>query len=165
VTREQAESFAREDLTGQQPPDPEGKRGNNGAPHDGTRWEQEAAGWDVAAFLARATQKTGVLVNGPYPDADGSRIWKFDSCPFQPEYIGANASTRQDCTGRLGFHCFCGDHPEKHWKDLRTLVDGPESERQKGHSLRSFGERDNGMTEAVGTFGGNCDGLRCGRQR
>jgi len=38
-------------------------------------------------------------------------------------------------------------------------------ERQEGHSLRSFGKPDNRMTEAIGTFGGDRDGLRSGRQR
>src|SRR5437867_4036715 len=68
--------------------------------------------FDIQAFVVRAISKLKIQASGPYPDARGNRIWRFDTCPWQPDYNG-NASIIQETSGgqvrRLGFHCFCGD--------------------------------------------------------
>lgn len=83
-----------------------------------------AARFDIDDWVAGAAAKMGWNITGPNAK-DGAREWRFKYCPFQPDYRDGNAAIRQNFNGRLEYHCFCADHPEKSWRDLRELVDGP----------------------------------------
>lgn len=65
---------------------------------------------------------------GPISEGNTQK-WEIE-CPFQPGYGGANAAIFQGSDGKLGFKCFCGDHEEKNWRDLRELVE-PAAQRVK----------------------------------
>lgn len=68
----------------------------------------------------------GLPYDGPYPAKNGGREWRRKSgCEWQPEYPDANAAIIESSDGKLGYHCFCGDHSTKSWRDLREKIDGP----------------------------------------
>jgi P4 family phage/plasmid primase-like protien len=84
--------------------------------------EQRSGKFSIERWITEIGPRTGVEIQGPIAK-DGGREWRFiGGCPFQPDYADANAGIVEDASGKLGFHCFCGDHPPKSWHDLRELV-------------------------------------------
>lgn len=79
------------------------------------RWAET----DVAKFLSRAN------LEGVGPDNHGGvQRWKLRHCPFNPEHGFGEAAVFLAEDGRLGFECRHDSCQDKHWKDLRELVDG-----------------------------------------
>ena len=94
----------------------------NGATHDGARAWTET---DVTAFLTRA----GLEVVGEPGLHDGAMRWKLKACPFNAEHGPGEAAVFQTPDGRLGFKCQHSSCADRHWADLRELVDGPKEGR------------------------------------
>src|SRR6185312_8998085 len=78
---------------------------------------------EVAAFLTRG----GIEAIGPEPH-DGALRWKLKVCPFNPDHGPGEAAVFLRSEGRLGFDCKHNSCADKHWRDLRTLVDGERSQ-------------------------------------
>ncbi len=95
----------------------------NGSAQSGTHAWSDA---DVSAFLARG----GLEVVGEPALHDGALRWKLRRCPFNPEHGPGEAAVFQTPDGRLGFKCQHSSCAEKHWTDVRELVDGPRERRQ-----------------------------------
>ena len=102
----------------------------NGAAHDGARAWAET---DVAAFLGRA----GIEVVGEPGPHDGAMRWKLKACPFNPQHGPGEAAVFQMPDGRLGFKCQHSSCADRHWSDLRELVDGPRERRQGANDEKS----------------------------
>ncbi|HEX2242245.1 MAG TPA: AAA family ATPase, partial [Gammaproteobacteria bacterium] len=70
----------------------------------------------------------------------GSERYKLDHCPFNPEHGKGEAAIFRGAGGKLGFRCQHNSCADKHWQDVRELVDGPPETRTKtstGHSKNS----------------------------
>ncbi len=91
---------------------------SNGHAHagNGRAWTEI----EMQAFLARG----GFEAVGPEPH-DGARRWKLKACPFNPEHGFGESAVFLRSDGRLGFECRHSSCQDKHWRDLRELVDGP----------------------------------------
>lgn len=97
-------------------------------PNGHDRTASSARAWteaDVAGFLSRA----GLEAAGPDPH-DGALRWKLKRCPFNPEHVDGAAAVFMKPDGRLGFKCQHNSCADKHWADLRALVDGPRESRR-----------------------------------
>src|SRR5262245_22791599 len=91
---------------------------NNQRPHPSNKFS-------LHEWIARFGPSMGWQFGEERHAKDGGRNIPFkDGCPFQPDYRNGNAAIYESATGQLGFKCFCGDHPEKSWHDLRELVEG-----------------------------------------
>lgn len=86
------------------------------APSAGVRSWSES---DVQSFLARG----GIDAVGP-DQHEGVSRWKLKTCPFNPDHGFGEAAVFLRPDGRLGFECRHNSCQDKHWRDLRTLVDG-----------------------------------------
>jgi hypothetical protein len=84
---------------------------------------------DVRQFLARG----GIQATGP-EQHNGSLRWKLRVCPFNPDHGPAESAVFLAPDGRLGFKCLHNSCQDRHWKDLRELVDGPRETRTNGSS-------------------------------
>ena len=102
----------------------------NGAPHDGARAWTEA---DVETFLGRA----GLEVVGEPGLHDGAMRWKLKACPFNDAHGRGEAAVFMAADGRLGFRCQHSSCADRHWRDLRELVDGPREGRQEVPGCRT----------------------------
>jgi putative DNA primase/helicase len=79
---------------------------------------------DMVAFLARG----GIEATGP-ESHDGAQRWKLRTCPFNPDHGPGESAVFLRADGRLGFDCKHNSCADKHWSDLRALVDGPRESR------------------------------------
>jgi hypothetical protein len=77
---------------------------------------------EVQAFLSRG----GIESSSPEPH-NGSLRWKLKTCPFNPDHGQAESAIFLAPDGKLGFKCLHNSCQDKHWRDLRELVDGPRS--------------------------------------
>ncbi len=100
----------------------------NGAAQSGAHAWSES---DVSAFLARG----GFEVVGEPAPHDGAIRWKLRACPFNREHGPGEAAVFQTADGRLGFKCQHSSCADRHWADLRELVDGP---RERRHGSNTF---------------------------
>jgi len=58
--------------------------------------------------------------------------WKLKVCPFSPDHGPGESAVFLRSDGRLGFDCKHNSCADKHWRDLRTLVEG---ERPQGAGM------------------------------
>jgi ribosomal protein L23 len=90
-----------------------------------TRPQQIAAAgaFDLDAFL----DHLGI----PYEHDihNGGDRFKLDHCPFNPDHGRGEAAIFRHTDGSLGFKCQHDSCSDKHWIDLRRLVDGPRATR------------------------------------
>jgi hypothetical protein len=63
--------------------------------------------------------------------------WKLKACPFNYEHGPGEAAVFQTPDGRLGFKCQHSSCADRHWRDLRGLVDGPKEWRQEVPGCRT----------------------------
>ena len=94
----------------------------NGVASNGHAWTEG----DVQAFLIRG----GIEATGPEPH-DGSLRWKLKACPFNSEHLYGESAVFLKPNGVLGFKCLHNSCADRHWQDLRALVDG-ERETRRG---------------------------------
>ena len=74
--------------------------------------------FDLAGFLTR-------LGIGYTQDAhEGAERYKLDHCPFNQEHGKGEAAVFRQASGALGFKCQHNSCADKHWQDVRALVDG-----------------------------------------
>ena len=84
--------------------------------------------FDIVAFLDRLPQP------GYRHDVhQGGDRYRLDHCPFNAEHGSGEAAVFVSADGTLGFKCQHDSCADKHWKDVRMLVDGPRPTR--GDSL------------------------------
>jgi hypothetical protein len=90
---------------------------------------RSASAWsesDVNTFLVRGD------IEAVGPDThDGVLRWKLKHCPFNSDHGFGEAAVFLRSDGRLGFECRHNSCQDKHWADLRTLVDGSREERSR----------------------------------
>ncbi len=113
----------------------------NGSTHDSGRAWSEA---DMVDFLTRA----GLEVVGEPGPHDGAVRWKLRRCPFNPEHGAGEAAVFMAADGRLGFKCQHNGCADRHWADLRELVDGP---RERRHSAGDSQRRESHGAPAAPT--------------
>ena len=81
---------------------------------------------DVTDFLARGNIESAT----PEPH-DGAMRWKLKRCPFNVDHGPTESAVFLKPDGALGFKCLHNSCQDKHWRDLRTLVDGERSPRRE----------------------------------
>lgn len=74
---------------------------------------------EMESFLSRGN----IDATGP-EQHDGALRWKLKSCPFNPDHGPGESAVFLRPDGRLGFECRHNSCQDKHWRDLRALVDG-----------------------------------------
>jgi hypothetical protein len=79
--------------------------------------------FDLPAFLMRL----GIACDQDVHE--GADRYRLDHCPFNPEHGWGEAAIFQQPDGRLGFKCQHSSCADKHWEDVRALVDGPREAR------------------------------------
>ncbi len=82
--------------------------------------------FDLADFLSR------LRIPFEQDMHEGRERYKLEYCPFNPEHGKGEAAIFRQSTGLLGFKCqhaSCGD---KHWQDVRVLIDGSRNTRETG---------------------------------
>ncbi len=89
---------------------------------------------DVERFLRRG----GIDWLGSPESHEAKLRWKLKRCPFNPEHGATESAVFLGTDGALGFRCLHNSCAERHWRDLRELIDGPrsnarESRRDRGH--------------------------------
>jgi hypothetical protein len=65
---------------------------------------------------------------------EGAARYKLEHCPFNPEHGRGEAAIFEQPGGRLGFKCQHSSCADKHWQDVRALVDGPREGRASSRS-------------------------------
>ncbi|MGB6450167.1 MAG: YfjI family protein [Steroidobacteraceae bacterium] len=100
---------------------------------NGRAWSET----DVSDFLRRGGIES---ISEPAPH-DGATRWRLRRCPFNPEHGPTESAVFLQPDGRLGFHCSHNSCADKHWQNLRELVDGP-----RERSSRSSGSSREGMS-------------------
>jgi hypothetical protein len=102
-------------------------KANGQAYSAGTSWTE----LQVNEFLSRG----GIGAVGPEPH-NGSLRWKLKACPFNPDHGPTEAAVFLAPDGKLGFKCLHNSCSDRHWSDLRELVDGPRETRTNGSGNR-----------------------------
>jgi hypothetical protein len=83
---------------------------------------------EMEAFLVRGN------IDATGPDLhDGAQRWKLKACPFNPDHGPGESAVFLCSDGRLGFECRHNSCQDRHWRDLRSLVDG---DRRPGNTFR-----------------------------
>ena len=82
-------------------------------------------GFDLPDFLSR--------LNIPYEQDkhEGRDRYKLEHCPFNTDHGKGEAAVFRDAGGVLGFKCQHNSCADKHWKDVRALLDGPREAREQ----------------------------------
>ena len=83
---------------------------------------------DLPAFLLRLS------IAYEHDVHDGAERYKLEHCPFNPDHGRGEAAIFQLPDGRLGFKCQHSSCADKHWQDVRALVDGPREGRASSRS-------------------------------
>ena len=84
----------------------------------------QRADFDLDSFLSRlGIETTRDLHNG-------RDRYKLANCPFNPEHGFGEAAIFRGSDGTLGFKCQHSTCADKHWQDVRALVDGPKELRR-----------------------------------
>jgi hypothetical protein len=87
------------------------------------RGRGEFGRFDLPAFLMRL----GIAYAQDMHE--GAERYKLEHCPFNPEHGKGEAAIFRQPDGRLGFKCQHESCLDKHWQDVRALVDGPREAR------------------------------------
>ena len=58
---------------------------------------------------------------------DGRDRFKLERCPFNPDHVTGEAAIFRAADGKVGFKCMHDSCGEKHWRDVRQLLDGPDA--------------------------------------
>jgi hypothetical protein len=74
-----------------------------------------SSAFDVEGFLARY----GVAVAEAIIEQGGTKKWRLEHCPFNPDHETPDAAVFQFPDGKLGYKCLHTSCIEKHWKDFR----------------------------------------------
>jgi P4 family phage/plasmid primase-like protien len=90
-------------------------------PRSGTPPRNEA--FDLEAFLARLGIEFDKDLHG------GRERFKLRRCPFNEDHGNGEAAIFRAANGKIGFKCQHNGCADKHWKDVRALVDGPRGRR------------------------------------
>ena len=80
--------------------------------------------FNLDAFLARLSIETTRDQHG------GRDRYKLATCPFNPEHGFGESAIFRGTDGSLGFKCQHSTCADKHWKDVRALVDGSKELRR-----------------------------------
>lgn len=79
--------------------------------------------FDLVGFLSRL----GIgYTQGPH---EGRERYRLDHCPFNEAHGKGEAAIFRDSAGILGFKCQHDSCSDKHWQDVRALIDGPREAR------------------------------------
>ncbi len=66
---------------------------------------------------------------------EGRDRYKLEHCPFNPDHGKGEAAVFRAADGVLGFKCQHNSCADKHWQDVRALIDGSqETRRRHSHS-------------------------------
>ena len=60
---------------------------------------------------------------------EGTERYRLEHCPFNPDHGCGEAAIFRGPDGRLGFKCQHNSCADRHWHDVRELVDGPRDRR------------------------------------
>ncbi|MBA2352294.1 MAG: AAA family ATPase, partial [Burkholderiales bacterium] len=60
---------------------------------------------------------------------EGSERFKLETCPFNADHGRGEAAIFRAADGKLGFKCQHSSCSDKHWQDVRELIDGHRSDR------------------------------------
>jgi hypothetical protein len=99
-------------------------KGNGADPKAWSAWGH----LDLPAFLVRL----GIAYDQDMHE--GAARYKLEHCPFNPEHGRGEAAIFEQPGGRLGFKCQHSSCADKHWQDVRALVDGPREGRASSRS-------------------------------
>ena len=80
--------------------------------------------FDLPAFLSR------LGIEYDHDTHEGSTRYKLVHCPFNPDHGKGEAAIFQQASGALGFKCQHNSCSDKHWQDVRALIDGPKEARR-----------------------------------
>lgn len=58
---------------------------------------------------------------------DGRERFKLAKCPFNADHVSGEAAIFRAADGKIGFKCMHDSCGEKHWRDVRQLLDGPDA--------------------------------------
>ena len=99
--------------------------------------------FDLAGFMAR-------LGIGYAQDThEGAERYKLDHCPFNQDHGKGEAAVFRQSSGALGFKCQHNSCADKHWQDVRALIDGPK-EGRRGPAGGYSGSSDNAYQRDAG---------------
>ena len=107
-------------------PTPSGEYRGAGQPFDLDRWIPDHG-------LNVATEK-------PW---NGGRRMILSVCPFNPDHSDGSAVITQSAEGQIGFKCHHNSCEDKHWRDVRELLE-PGAYDRPGGSFSGNGIRPNG---------------------
>jgi hypothetical protein len=92
----------------------------------GTAALLNGTGFNLESIIARHL----AVRRGPLPWGIGGRKWELESCPFNTEHTGGCAVVTQAANGIIGFKCHHNGCKDKHWQDVRKLLNGPHWENE-----------------------------------
>jgi putative DNA primase/helicase len=119
---------------------------------------EQARAW-TAADLQDFFTRGGIEATGP-EQHEGALCWKLGCCPFNAEHGFGEAAVFLQQDGVLGFKCLHNSCADKHWADLRTLVDGdPDTRRNSNGS--AHGRTDSGAESGAKPMSEPMAGLIC----
>lgn len=94
-----------------------------------TQSSQQRGGFNLPDFMGRL----GIAYD--VDQHEGRDRYKLQHCPFNPEHGKGEAAVFQSASGAIGFKCQHDSCADKHWQDVRALVDGSKEQRgQYQHS-------------------------------
>jgi hypothetical protein len=95
------------------------------------RPSNDAEQFDLEAFLRR------LGIESTHDLHQGCDRYKLNHCPFNPEHGRGEAAIFRGPDGTLGFKCQHASCADKHWQEVRALVDGARESRQKSRTNRA----------------------------
>ena len=114
VTAGQLRALARAAINGHAPSPYPGAQGASPAEHGHDTF-------DLDEFLDR------LGITYTRDTHNGRERFKLATCPFNPEHVNNEAAIFRGPDGMLGFKCQHNSCADKHWRDVRALVEGPRS--------------------------------------
>ena len=101
---------------------------------------QPRGAFDLPAFMVR------LGIPFEHDLHEGADRYKLAYCPFNPEHSKGETAIFQDRGGRLGFKCQHSSCSDRHWQEVRALVDGPKELRgtsyNEGEAGGDYGAQD-----------------------
>lgn len=81
--------------------------------------------FDLGDFLSR------LRIEYEQDRHEGRDRYRLAHCPFNEAHGKGEAAIFQDSAGKLGFKCQHDSCADKHWQDVRDLIDGPREARSR----------------------------------